>query len=165
VDTTPGAPTLEVVIVALSRNPTNKLAVTRAGRSNLLGRNASIIVKLPCLWQREQNYPECTDSRCSRDCSLCEHVQQVRHKPIERIESVGKECEHRRATAMLLARSRDCPECSDSGRSRHSSVHEPIQQVRYKPFKRIDLVGKDVIIITNDHLRSWREVDKARTWT
>jgi hypothetical protein len=84
--------------------------------------------------------------------------------PIERIESVGEECEHHRATATLLARSRDCPECSDSRRSRHSSVREHIQQVRQKPFKRIDLVGKDVIIITNDQLRSWREVDKARTW-
>jgi hypothetical protein len=53
VNTTPSIPTLEVVVVAPSRNPTNKLAVTRLSRSNLLGKNASIVARLPCLRQRK----------------------------------------------------------------------------------------------------------------
>jgi hypothetical protein len=30
--------------------------------------------------------------------------------------------------------------------------------------KRIDLAGKDAIVIASDHQRSWREVDKAWSW-
>jgi hypothetical protein len=52
VDTTPGATTLKVVVVAPSRNPSNKLDITRSGRPNRLGKNASIVVRLPCLWQK-----------------------------------------------------------------------------------------------------------------
>jgi hypothetical protein len=133
VSTAPSAPTLEVVVVALSRNPTNKLAITRSSRSDLLGKNASIIARLPRLWQGKRNYPECTDTRCSRDDSSCEPLQQTGYKQVERIDFVGKEYEHCRAAAVLPARSRNCPECNDSGRSRHSSECEPIQQVRYKP--------------------------------
>jgi hypothetical protein len=102
VDTIPGAATLEVVVVAPSRNPTNKLAITRSSRSNLLGKNVSIIARLPCLWQRKQNYPECTDSGCSRDRFSCERVQQGNYKPIEQIDFVGKGCGHRCETAVLV---------------------------------------------------------------
>jgi hypothetical protein len=52
VDATLGAATLEVAI-APSRNLSNKLAITRSGRPNLLGKNASIIAGLPCLRQRK----------------------------------------------------------------------------------------------------------------
>jgi hypothetical protein len=113
---------------------------------------------------RSRNCSECNDSGRSRHSSLCEPIQQVRYKPIEWIDLVGKECEHRRAAAMLLARSQNYPECNDSRHSRHSSLCKPIQQVRYKPSERIDLVGKDAIIIANNHQRSWREVDKAWKW-
>jgi hypothetical protein len=50
VDTTPGAMTLEVVIVAPSRNLSNKLDISRSSRSNQLGKNVSIIARLLCLW-------------------------------------------------------------------------------------------------------------------
>jgi hypothetical protein len=38
VDTTPGATTLEVVVVAPSRNPSNKLDISRSSGSNRLGK-------------------------------------------------------------------------------------------------------------------------------
>jgi hypothetical protein len=52
VDATLGAATLEVAI-APSRNSSNKLAVTRSGRPNLLGKTASIVAGLPCIRQRK----------------------------------------------------------------------------------------------------------------
>jgi hypothetical protein len=50
VDTTLGA-TLEVVIVAPSRNPSNKLDISRSSGSDQLGKNVSIVARLPYLWQ------------------------------------------------------------------------------------------------------------------
>jgi hypothetical protein len=64
VDATLGAATLEVAI-APSRNSSNKLAITRSGRPNLLGNNASIIAGLPCLRQRKEN--EATQSASTLD--------------------------------------------------------------------------------------------------
>jgi hypothetical protein len=43
--------TLGVVEIAPRVSLSNKLGVTRTSRSNLLGKNASIIASLPCLWQ------------------------------------------------------------------------------------------------------------------
>jgi hypothetical protein len=146
-----------VAEVAPSRNSSNKLDIARSSRSNQLGKNASIVVRLPCLWQEKQNYPECNDSGCSWNRSSCECIQQVGYKPIKRIELVGKEQEHHRVTAVLIARSRNYPECDDSGHSRNSSSCEPIQQVRYKPIERIELVGKNAIIIISNHQRSLRK--------
>jgi hypothetical protein len=104
VDAALSVPTLEVVIVAPSRNPTNELAGTRSSRFDLLGKNASIIASLPCLWQGKQNCPGCTDSGCSRDDSSYKAIQQTGYEPVERIDFVGKEREHRRAAAVLMAK-------------------------------------------------------------
>jgi hypothetical protein len=52
VDTSRGATILKVVVVAPSRNPSNKLDRTRSSRPNRLGKNASIVARLPCLWQK-----------------------------------------------------------------------------------------------------------------
>jgi hypothetical protein len=143
VDTTPGAATLEVVVVAPSRNPSNKLDITRSSRSNQLGKNASVFARLPCLWQGNRNYPECNDSGRSRNRSSYERVQQVRYKRIEQTELVGKGREHHRMAAVLMARNRSYPKCNDSGCSRNRSSHERVQQVRCKPIERIELVGKE----------------------
>jgi hypothetical protein len=51
VDTTPGATTLEVVVVAPSRNPSNKLDISRSSRSNQHHRETVVLMarkmKLP----------------------------------------------------------------------------------------------------------------------
>jgi hypothetical protein len=109
VDTTPGATTLDVVVVAPSRNPSNKLDISRSSGSNQLGKNASIVARLPYLWQGKRNYPECNDSGCSQNCSSYERVQQVRYEPIERIEPVGNEREHRRKTTVFMAENKTTP--------------------------------------------------------
>jgi hypothetical protein len=57
VDTTPGATTLKVVVVAPSRNPSNKLDITRSSGPNRLGKNASIVARLSCLWQKNETTP------------------------------------------------------------------------------------------------------------
>jgi hypothetical protein len=40
----------------------------------------------------------------------------------------------------------------------------PSNKLGINQIEQIDLVGKDAIVIENDHQRSWREVDKAWTW-
>jgi hypothetical protein len=52
------------VAIAPSRNSSNNLAITRSGRPNLLGKNASIVAELPCLRQRKN---EATQSASSLD--------------------------------------------------------------------------------------------------
>jgi hypothetical protein len=53
VDTTSGATTLEVVVVAPSWNPSNKLDISRSNGSDQLGKNTSNVARLPCLWQEK----------------------------------------------------------------------------------------------------------------
>jgi hypothetical protein len=40
----------------------------------------------------------------------------------------------------------------------------PSNKLGINQIERIDLAGKDAIVIASDHQRSWREVDKAWSW-
>jgi hypothetical protein len=50
-EATPSAMTLGVVEIAPHERESNKLGRNQSSRSNLLGKNASIIAQLPCFWQ------------------------------------------------------------------------------------------------------------------
>jgi hypothetical protein len=51
VEIAPSATTLGVVDIAPYASPSNKLGINKSNGSILLGKNASIIVQLPCFWQ------------------------------------------------------------------------------------------------------------------
>jgi hypothetical protein len=143
--------------VVPSRNPSNKLDISRSSGSNQLGKNASIIAKLPCLWQGERNYPECNNFGRSQNCSSYECVQQVRYEPIERIELVGNEREHRRETAVFMAGNKTTP-CATTLDVVEMAPHaSPSNKLGINLIERIKFVGKNVIIVASNHQRSRRK--------
>jgi hypothetical protein len=108
--TTPSAATQGVIEMTLHASPSNKLDINQSNGSTLLGKNASIIVQLPCFRQGVEIAP----------------------------------------SAMTLGVVDVAPYAS------------PSNKLGINQIERIDLVGKDAIVIANDHQRSRREVDKAR---
>jgi hypothetical protein len=146
VDATPGATTLEVVIVASSRNPSNNLDISRSSGSNQLEKNTSIIAKLPCLWQGKRNYPKCNDSGRSRNCSSYECVQQVRYEPIERIELVGNKRELRRETAVFMAENETTPSATTLDVVKIAPHASPSDKLGINLIERIKFVGKNASI-------------------
>jgi hypothetical protein len=132
--------------VVPSRNPSNKLDISRSSGSNQLGKNASIIARLPCLWQGKRNYPECNDSGRSRNCSSYECVQQVRYEPIERIELVGNEREHRRETAVFMVENKTTPSATTLDVVEIAPHVSPSNKLGINLIKRIEFVGKNASI-------------------
>jgi hypothetical protein len=76
--------------------------------SSLLGAGAGVATGLPFFWQK-QDCSECSHSGCSRDSYLCEPFQRTGCKPVERIDSVGKNattvaCDHPRSRWNSICR-------------------------------------------------------------
>jgi hypothetical protein len=57
VEIAPSATTLGVVDIALYASPSNELGINQSNGSILLGKNANIIVQLPCFWREVEIAP------------------------------------------------------------------------------------------------------------
>jgi hypothetical protein len=160
---TPSATTLDVVEIAPHERASNNLGRNQSSGSNLLGKNASIVAQLPCFWQGVEI---ATSANTLGVVDIAPYASPSNKLGINQSNGSILSGKNANIVAQLpcLRQGVEIAPCNDSGRSQHSSVCEPIQQLRYKPIEWIDLVGKDAIIIANDHQRSWREVDKAWSW-